>query len=192
MVFEADFENINSPIHTSKVIERPKVVYNRKNNNFVMWVHIDNHSYYTAETGVAVSDSPTGPFKFIGSQRPNRQESRDMTIFIDEDERAYLVHSKDFNKTLNIARLNDDYTDVDGMYVSVMQDQEREAPASCCYNGMYYMVTSGCTGWLPNSALYSTCKYIMGKPIEFKDGIMTIKWQDEWNGIKDNGARVTK
>ncbi len=86
-----------------------------------------------------------------------------MTLFQDLDGTAYLLHSKDWNKTMNIARLTEDYTNVDGFYVSVLVDQEREAPAVCCRDGMYYMVTSGCTGWNYNSALFATSPSLLGK-----------------------------
>ncbi|MGN0182129.1 MAG: glycoside hydrolase family 43 protein [Candidatus Ornithomonoglobus sp.] len=139
------------------------MLYNEKNNNFVMWLHLDDSRYMFAGVGIAVSERPEGPFRLIAAKQPNRQDSRDMTLFKDEDGAAYLIHSKDWNKTLNIARLNEDYTDTDGMYVSVMQDQEREAPALCRHDGMYYMITSGCTGWSPNAALFARCPHIMGK-----------------------------
>lgn len=163
LVLESDKENADSPLHTSKVLERPKVLYNEKTNKFVMWFHADSPDYVYAGTGVAVSDSPTGPFDFRCVMQPNRQDSRDMTLFKDFDGTAYLIHSKDWNKTLNIARLTDDYTNVDGLYVSVMIDQEREAPAVCYRNGMYFMVTSGCTGWNYNSALFARCPELLGK-----------------------------
>jgi hypothetical protein len=50
--------------------ERPKVIYNAKTNKYVMWMHLDGDSYALSEAGVAVSDSPTGPFTFIKSFRP--------------------------------------------------------------------------------------------------------------------------
>jgi hypothetical protein len=128
-----------------------------------MWFHADSADYVYAGTGVAVSDTPTGQFTFKGVMQPNRQDSRDMTLFKDIDGTAYLIHSKDWNKTLNIARLTDDYTGVDGFYVSVLVDQEREAPAICYRNGMYFMVTSGCTGWKYNSALFARCPDLLGK-----------------------------
>ena len=163
LVLKADNENPESPIHTTKVLERPKVIYNEKTNQFVMWMHIDDASYTLAAAGVAISDTPTGPFEFIRATQPNRQDCRDMTIFRDNDGKAYLIHSKDWNKTLNIARLNDDFTSTDGFYVSVMQDQEREAPAICYHNKMYYMITSGCTGWKYNAALFARCPSLLGK-----------------------------
>ena len=42
-------------------------------------------------------------------------------------------------------------------------DQEREAPALIYEDGMYYMVTSGCTGWAYNSALYARSEFLLGK-----------------------------
>lgn len=53
------------------IIERPKVIYNKKTGNFVMWFHLEykDQGYKTAEYGVAVSESPEGPFRFLYSQR---------------------------------------------------------------------------------------------------------------------------
>ena len=163
LVLESNKTDPQSYIHYSKVLERPKVIYNEKNDNFVLWMHIDSADYTYAGVGIAVSKTPTGPFELIKVQVPNRQASRDMTIFKDVDGTAYLVHSKDWNKTMNIARLNEDYTDLDGFYVSIMEDQEREAPALFFHNGTYYMITSGCTGWNPNAALFSRCPYLLGR-----------------------------
>jgi hypothetical protein len=55
------------------VIERPKVIYNRKTGKFVMWFHheLKGQGYRAAMTGVAVSDKVTGPYKYIRSLRPN-------------------------------------------------------------------------------------------------------------------------
>lgn len=164
-----------SMLHPKNVLERPKVIYNEKTKKYVMWAHVDSPDYVFAGAGVAVSDSPKGPFKFLGATQPNRQDCRDMTLFVDTDKTAYLIHSTDWNKSLDIARLTEDYTKTDGFYVTVMRDQLREAPALCIHNGLYYMVTSGCSGWEPNSALFSTSEHLLGKwrlidnPCEGKD-----------------------
>lgn len=54
-------------------IERPKVIYNAATKKFVMWFHLElkGRGYGAARTAMAVSDSPTGPFTFIRSLRPN-------------------------------------------------------------------------------------------------------------------------
>lgn len=143
-----------SPLHKSRVGERPKVLYNEKSKKYVMWFHLDSHDYMTAHTGVAVADRPTGPFQFVREMCPNRFDSRDMTLFKDTDGKAYLIYSSDWNKTLRIAQLTDDYLDVNGVYSHAFPEQEREAPAIFIKDGLYYMITSGCTGWEPNNALF--------------------------------------
>ena len=144
----------DSPLHKSRVGERPKVLYNEKSRKYVMWFHLDSHDYVTAHTGVAVADRPTGPFQFVREMCPNRFDSRDMTLFKDTDGKAYLIYSSDWNKTLRIAQLTDDYLDVNGVYSHAFPEQEREAPAIFIKDGLYYMITSGCTGWEPNNALF--------------------------------------
>ena len=64
-------------LHPSKVLERPKVIYNEKTKKFVMWAHVESADYSKACAGVAVSDSPTGTFTYVGSFRPNGAMSRD-------------------------------------------------------------------------------------------------------------------
>lgn len=76
-------------LHPSQVLERPKVVYNKATKKFVMWMHIDSPDYLKAAAGVAVSDSPVGPFTYLGSFRPNNAMSRDQTVFVDDDGKAY-------------------------------------------------------------------------------------------------------
>src|SRR5690606_38833577 len=55
------------------IIERPKVIYNAATRFFVMWFHLEpsGAGYEGARSGVAVSQSPTGPFQYLGSMRPN-------------------------------------------------------------------------------------------------------------------------
>ena len=63
----------DSEITAGSVMERPKVVYNEKTDQYVMWFHLElkGQGYSAARSGVAVSDTPTGPFRYIKSYRPN-------------------------------------------------------------------------------------------------------------------------
>ena len=65
VALKAITDDPNSDIHPTQVLERPKVVYNKKTKKFVMWMHIDSPDYSKAEAGVAIADSPTGPFKYL-------------------------------------------------------------------------------------------------------------------------------
>ena len=186
LALEADKSDPESPLHPSKVLERPKVLYNEKTGKYVMWFHSDRADYQFARVGVAISDNPKGPFVFLRDFTPNKQDSRDMTVYKDKDGVAYLFHSANRNKTMNVARLTEDYTNVDGLFVSVLPDQEREAPALFFYDGMYYMISSGCTSWNPNAALYAECPHLMGKwklidnPLEGKDARITFYGQSAY------------
>jgi len=149
-------------LHTSKVLERPKVIYNASTGKFVMWAHIDSGDYSKAAAGVAVSDSPTGQFTYLGSFRPNGGMSRDQTLFVDDDGKAYQLCSSEHNATLYINELTDDYLKPTGKFTRNFIDKSREAPAVFKYGGKYYMITSGCTGWDPNQAELAVADSIMG------------------------------
>jgi len=149
-------------LHTSKVLERPKVVYNKATGKFVMWMHVESADYSKACAGVAVSDSPTGPFEYKGSFRPNGQMSRDQTVFVDDDGRAYQFCSSENNQTLYISELTPDYLKPSGRFTRNFIGMAREAPAVFKHANRYYLLSSGCTGWDPNQAELAVADSIMG------------------------------
>lgn len=162
LVLAAEKENTHHDLFTGKVVERPKVIFNEKTGLFVMWLHIDSSDYTYAATGVAVAENPTGPFIYMGSKRPNDNDSRDMTVFKDDDGKAYLLHSSEWNKTLYISELTDDYLGFTGKYSRHFIDCSREAPVVFKYENRYFLVTSGCTGWDPNEAQYAVAASLDG------------------------------
>ena len=162
IVLPAVADDSSHDLHKSKVLERPKVVYNAKTGKFVMWAHIDSADYGKAAAGVAVSDSPTGPFKYLGSFRPNGAMSRDQTVFVDDDGKAYQICSSENNATLYINELTDDYLKPTGRFTRNFIGMSREAPAMFKYDGRYYLLSSGCTGWDPNQAELAVAESIMG------------------------------
>ena len=88
--------------------------------------------------------------------------SRDMTIFIDDDGKAYHIYSSEENLTLQIAQLTDDYMQHNGCYVRVAAGGQNEAPTIFKQDGTYLMITSGCTGWAPTAARMFKAKNIYG------------------------------
>ncbi|MFC6295194.1 glycoside hydrolase family 43 protein [Lactiplantibacillus daoliensis] len=147
----------NDPSHTLNeraILERPKVVYNRQNHQYVMWCHYDTEDYHYAGCCVSVADSPTGPFTVKKIFKPNFQDSRDMTLY-QEGDQVYLLHSSAGNQTMILAELTTDYCDTTGRYTRLFIDQAREAPTMFKTADWYFTITSGCTGWRPNPALFS-------------------------------------
>ena len=157
----------NSDIDTGKVIERPKVIYNTKTKQFVMWVHVDAKDYSYSQAGVAVSKTPAGPYRYIGSVKPNGQMARDMTLFRDDDGKAYLIYSSEQNNTMQVCLLSDDYLHPTKTYRRILVNRRREAPALFKNRGKYYLVTSGCTGWSPNAATYAVATHALGPYREY-------------------------
>lgn len=192
VVLKPDTTDINSELHPSNVLERPKVIYNEKTKKFVMWLHVDSHDYAKAAAGVAISDSPSGNFEYLGSMRPNGQMSRDMTLFKDDDGKAYHIYSSEENKTLYISLLTDDYLKPAGQFTRNFIDQSREAPAVFKHQGKYYILSSGCTGWDPNQAEYAVADSMLGEwtvkgnPCSGKDADITFYGQST-NVLKIEG-----
>jgi beta-xylosidase len=199
-----------SDIESGCIMERPKVIYNKKTRKFVMYFHLElkGQGYHAARTGIAVSDKLLGPYKFLKSLRPNAgifpvnmteaqrnstvtsdalkgltpaakdsiiaeglyvrrdlkggQMARDMTLYVDDDQKAYHIFSSEENKTLHIAELTDDYLGYTGVYYRIDPAGWNEAPALFKKDGRYYMITSGCTGWRPNPARLLTADHILG------------------------------
>ena len=149
-------------LHPDSVCERPSVLYNAETQKFVLWFHLDNRRYTRAEVGLAVSDTPTGPFAYMGSQRPGSHDSRDFTAFQDRDGRAYLFCSSDWNATMRVWELDKTYTKWTGSGKEILIDQAREAPALWHSGEKYLLFSSGCTGWSPNTMLYAESSAIFG------------------------------
>ncbi|MCX6922768.1 MAG: glycoside hydrolase family 43 protein, partial [Verrucomicrobia bacterium] len=176
-------------LHCDKVIERPRVIYNRTTRQFVMWLHVDSTDYKAARSGVAVSDTPTGSFTYLGSFRPNAgvwpmnvtpadklpgetnflardfaggQMARDMTLFVDEDGKAYQFYSSEGNPTMHVSLLTDDYLKPAGKYARIFVGRSMESPAVFKRGGKYYLIASGCTGWKPNAARSAVADHILG------------------------------
>jgi beta-xylosidase len=100
---------------------------------------------------------------FVRRDLAGGQMSRDMTIFVDEDKKAYHIYASEENLTLQIAELSDDYTSHTGRYVRILPGKHNEAPAILKKDGKYFLITSGCTGWAPNAARMAVADNLFGE-----------------------------
>jgi hypothetical protein len=189
---DAELDNVALALDAERaVIERPKLIYNEKNRQYVLWFHADgptatsDSNYAAACAGVAVSDTPFGPYRFVGRYRlntcpPDQEDkhpqskgmARDMNLFKDTDGTAYIIYSSEENLTLYISKLNEDYTYLETEpekavygkdFIRLFPGAQREAPALFLKDGRYYLMTSGCTGWAPNQARYYVADSVMGE-----------------------------
>ncbi|MCM1029688.1 MAG: glycoside hydrolase family 43 protein [Pseudoflavonifractor sp.] len=116
---------------------------------------------------------------FILRDRDGGQMARDMTIYVDNDSTAYHIYSSEDNLTLHIAELTPDYLAHTGRYVRLFPGGHNEAPVIFKHDGIYWMITSGCTGWAPNAARLMRAESIMGP------------WEQLTNPCRGHGADTT-
>ena len=176
-------ENPDHDLHPSRVAERPKVIHSPVTGRFVMWLHVDDQAYHKAAVGVAVSDAPTGPFRYLQTLRPAGLDSRDQTVFVDDDGTAWHFASSDWNRTAVVSRLAHDYQSFAGESHRVFVDRSMEAHAVIREVGRYWFLASGCTGWDPNPARSAVAESIagpwleLGNPCTGKDSEITFHCQ---------------
>ena len=90
------------------------------------------------------------------------QMARDMTLFVDDDGSAYHLYASEANGTLHISKLSADYLKPAGKFVRVFPGRFHEAPALMKWRGRYFLFSSDCSGWAPNTARVSVAENIFG------------------------------
>ncbi|SNC66589.1 Glycosyl hydrolases family 43 [Hymenobacter gelipurpurascens] len=147
----------------SQVIER--------NGKFYWYVAVEHGTIPGKAIGVAVSDSPTGPFKDArGSaiitnnmtESPISWDDIDPTVFIDDKGQAYLYWG---NTNCHWAKLKPNMTELDGPINKVTTlPKFTEAPWIHKHNGWYYLSYAY---QFPEKIAYAMSRSIEG-PWEFK------------------------
>jgi hypothetical protein len=116
---------------------------------------------------------------FVRRDFARGQMARDMQLYVDDDGKAYHIHSSEDNLTLHLSELSADYLDFTGKYITIAPAGHNEAPALFKQDGTYYLITSGCTGWDPNAARSFKSKSIWGP------------WESLGNPCVGKGAELT-
>jgi len=145
-------------------LERAHVLYNAATNKYVMWAHnaYNNIPNSNSKAFIATADNPKGPFTIYNhSYNPHGLGLNDMTLYQDNNGDAYLLYStaSDNNGHFYIAKLSSDYLSVSSNPADSINPTHlngREAPTVFYRNGLYYLITSGLSGWAPNENKYST------------------------------------
>ena len=167
LVLETDPKNPASDLARGCILERPKVLFNRRTRQFVMFCKLypRGTGYDTGYVGVSTADSPRGPFtyrhKFLGGSSP--KGTGDYALV--EDERGVMHHLtvRKPDKVFVAGALRDDYLFPAGDYAPVKGiESHTEAPAVMRIGGEYYLLGSGSSGWTPNPARAFTATALTG------------------------------
>jgi hypothetical protein len=144
-------------------LERPKVLFNEKTKQFVLWIHFENGTnYHDAACAIATCDTPDGDFVYHGHFNPYGYMSRDCTLYQDDDGTAYFISAARDNADLHVYRLQDDYLNTEKLVAQLWQGEYREAPAVIKKHQKYYMCSSFCTGWAPNQGKFAVADSMEG------------------------------
>jgi len=130
-------------------------------------------------------------FNILGAHYDSGQMARDMTLFVDDDGKAYHLHTSEHNSTLHVALLSDDYLSHSGVYSRVFPHRWMEAPAVCKRNGKYYFLASGCTSWAPNAARSAVADSLFGPWKEFGNPCVGINPRNGMGPEKTFGGQST-
>lgn len=192
-----DFTWAKDDAWASQVIER--------NGKFYWYVAITHATIPGKAIGVAVSDSPTGPFK---DARGSALITNDMTteakiswddidpsVFIEDNGQAYLFWG---NTTLHYVKLKNNMIETDGPFQKIDLPHFTEAPWIHKRNGWYYLSYAY---EFPEKIAYAMSRSIEG-PWQYK-GILNeiagncntnhqsiIEFKGKWYFIYHNGALV--
>lgn len=174
--------NPKNPLYAPMRFERPKIIYNARTRQYVMWFHYvaypgdHGNNPMQGEAGVATSGLVNGRYVFRGVMRPLGKDGivRDSTVFQDDDGSAYLIYDRDVRepaakagRVLHVVKLTDDYLRPTDTFFKIDNAARREAPVMIKRNGVYDLITSGETGWAFNESNYYQAKSPLG-PYELK------------------------
>ncbi len=167
LVLSVDYTNASSDLAYGCLVERPKVVYNKTTRKFIAYFkyYPKGSGYEIAYVGVAVSESPAGPFtyshKFLAAG--SAKGSGDFSMFIDDDGALYHLAVRKPDKAFVMSKMRDDFLLPTTSYtVSKGIEMHTEAPAIIKVAGVFHLLGSGSSGWKPNTARYYTSKNING------------------------------
>ena len=122
------------------VYYRPYVVFNPKTRKFVLWYNW-YPKQWDGQTGVAISDTPTGPFTIVNSNvHLSCSYPGDGSLFVDDDGTGYFIYTAiDQEHAVRVERLAPDYLSSSGQ-TSAIFAHGAEAPLLFKRNQVYYVL----------------------------------------------------
>ncbi len=181
------------------VYYRPYVVFNAKTKKYVLWYNW-YEKLWKGNAGVAVSDSPTGPFVVVNRRAHLSGSSPgDGSLFVDNDGTGYYLYTDIANDyALRVERLTADFTDTSGQTSSFI-GYGVEAPLMFRRRDVYYILAGTLCAACPQGAEVAVemssspfGPYAFGGEINHQSGHDTVQASNdqtyENGGERTNGA----
>lgn len=151
IIIEAEPENQESSLHPSKHVDRPHILYNKKNQKYVCWLKLsEERGYFT----ILTADHILGPYRMEKDHfQPFDASAGDFDLWQDNDGTGYLFFEHDHAGVITTA-LTDDFLDVNGehfdLFTNLYPPYTREGITHFTYREKHYLLSSGMTGYIPN------------------------------------------
>lgn len=149
--------------------------YNPRTGKVVLSAHYEDGKGYAAAKIYLAQITPQGGIEVGTAARPLGCESRDQSVFIDDDNTAYLLSAARMNNDINIYRLDETWTKPVALVNTVFVNQHRETPVVVKRDGTYYFFSSKASGWYPSQAMYASSSTMDG----------------EWTALREMGNNST-
>lgn len=149
--------------------------YNPKTGKVVLSSHYEDENGYTAAKIYLAQITPKGKLEVGTMERPLGYDSRDQSLFIDDDNTAYLLSATNTNKDINIYKLDESWTKPVTLVNTICKGLHRETPAIIKKDGEYYFFSSKASGWYPSQTMYTSTTDLAG----------------EWTPIREIGNNTT-
>ncbi len=146
-------EDATHPLHPSRYMDRPHILYCAATRQYVLWMKIMGNGGIQFQT-IATADRVTGPYHVVRQFRPLGMSCGDFDLVADSTEGKAYYYFERVHSELICADLTEDYTGVTGYYSThfprISPPEVREAPAYFRRGRLHYLFTSGTTGYYPN------------------------------------------
>nr|WP_144922161.1 family 43 glycosylhydrolase [Paenibacillus bovis] len=149
-------------------LESGKVFFNPNTEEVVGWYHYENNKDYTLARAAVASGKPGEEWTFHGSFRPNGNESRDITYFIDDDGTGYIMSASNNNADFTLYELKDNHYEIEREITTLFKGQHREGPGFLKKDDYYYIFTSEAAGWYPSKGGYASAPSMDGPWTELR------------------------
>lgn len=162
--------------------------YNPKTGKVVLSSHYEDENGYTAAKIYLAQITPKGKLEVGTMERPLGHDSRDQSLFIDDDNTAYLLSATNTNKDINIYKLDASWTKPVELVNTICKGLHRETPAIIKKDGEYYFFSSKASGWYPSQTMYTSTTDLAGEWTPMREIGNNTTFDAQFNRISKVGT----
>ena len=162
--------------------------YNKKTRKVVLSAHYEDQGGYTAAKIFLAQITPKGGIEVGTMERPLGYDSRDQSLFVDDDGSGYLLSATNMNSDINIYKLDETWTKPIELVNTICKGQHRETPSIIKKDGEYYFFSSKASGWYPSQAMYASAENLGGVWTSLREIGNNSTFGAQFNNIQRRGT----